>query len=90
MAPDDAEAIERCERESRSQTQVQSCCSIVLRLPLTEADGLLCRLLWEAAEQIGQMRAATLFGTLTLLVTGLVLVVCCARSRSSSKFALVP
>jgi len=57
-----------------------------LRLPLTQAD----ELLWEAAEQIGQMRAATLCGTLTLLATGLLLFVCCARSRSSSKIALCP
>jgi len=54
---------------------VQGTVELVLRLPLTQAD----ELLWEAAEQIGQMRAATFFGT--LLATGLVLFVCCARSR---------
>ncbi len=73
MGPDFAEATERAARESMSQTQVQSSC---FATAAHSADGLL----WEAAEQIGQMRAASLSSTLTLLVTDLVLVVCCARS----------
>ena len=61
--------------KERVQVSHAGTVELVLRLPLTQAD----ELLWEAAEQIGQMRAATFFGT--LLATGLVLFVCCARSR---------
>ncbi len=38
-------------------------------------------MLWEAAEQVGQMRAATVSGALTLLVTDLVLVVCAVHDH---------
>lgn len=61
--------------KERVQVSHAGTVELVLRLPLTQAD----ELLWEAAEQIGQMRAAIFFGT--LLATGLVLFVCCARSR---------